>query len=94
MSQVMAQPLAAAASARPSSAFTPPTHPLMRNWVAAVSARLKSLDSRLSWRPCGAVEDARGVSHTQGCAGKRRRRRQHVVEKEHSVNKRQAGRER
>ena len=34
-------------------------HPLMRNWEAATSERLKSLDSRLSWRPCGRLGRAR-----------------------------------
>ena len=33
----------------------PPTHPLIRNCVAATAALLKSFDSSDSWRPCATV---------------------------------------
>lgn len=48
----------APAAARPPT--HPATHPLMRNWAAATSARLKSLDSSASWRPCGYSSAWRG----------------------------------
>ena len=39
-------------------------HPFMRNWEAAVSARLKSLDNSASWRPCAQAGRGRNA---QGC---------------------------